>query len=443
MDERTAAEGMIASAQAGDMLHQVASLLLGALGVFLLRGSRSLSLSRGIKPILVMYAAWVCVSAFWADQPFVTARRQLGFGMEALFCAGVVARFESWARGAFIAWLAGMNLAIGFANQIYRGGFDFLGVGGRFAGTVDTNVQGATLAAAAILVLWGLPGVKRLRRIGLAVAAAAFLVFLLLTRSRTSLLALTAALAFSALLSIARRWYRKPTAATIALAFFAASIAVVGALCPDWIQRTSATVSHAMREERDVGDVSELTGRTVIWEECLKWAAQRPVLGFGFGSFWTAERVEAITEDMHWTAAHAHSAYLDEYLALGLPGAVLFAALLLGCLICASAKFLRGGDEYGPWAALIVFFCIHGTTESLSILPTFPGFALTITVLSIALRSRASTNGYAAIPSQLEARENAITEYDSAPVGSLVLRLEPWRSDALGERVGMPIRTRF
>ena len=45
-----------------------------------------------------------------------------------------------------------------------------------------------------------------------------------------------------------------------------------------------------MREDRDVGEVSDLTGRTLIWELCLQVAEQHPILGFGFGSFWTAEK---------------------------------------------------------------------------------------------------------------------------------------------------------
>ena len=48
-----------------------------------------------------------------------------------------------------------------------------------------------------------------------------------------------------------------------------------------------------------------LTGRSEIWATLVPFAMKRPILGHGFGGFWTDARREIIA------ASHGHNGYLD------------------------------------------------------------------------------------------------------------------------------------
>ena len=68
------------------------------------------------------------------------------------------------------------------------------------------------------------------------------------------------------------------------------------------------------------------TGRNEIWEFAIDNIFVRPFRGWGYGAFWMTERtMYAGSEQLTWvnTANHAHNAYLDTALTMGLPGLAL------------------------------------------------------------------------------------------------------------------------
>jgi O-antigen ligase len=68
------------------------------------------------------------------------------------------------------------------------------------------------------------------------------------------------------------------------------------------------------------GRDATLTGRTEIWAGLLPEVEQRPLLGFGFGSFWTSHR--RIVHDI----SDGHNGYLDVLLDLGAVGLSIYSA---------------------------------------------------------------------------------------------------------------------
>jgi len=79
---------------------------------------------------------------------------------------------------------------------------------------------------------------------------------------------------------------------------------------------------------------SSFTGRNEIWRFALDNLGQRPVLGFGFGAFWGTAGVRHGSDDSGIEGAdaqsdnarravHAHNAYLDLALTIGVPGLAL------------------------------------------------------------------------------------------------------------------------
>lgn len=69
-----------------------------------------------------------------------------------------------------------------------------------------------------------------------------------------------------------------------------------------------------------LGRSPTLTGRSSIWDTVVGYIDRRPWLGYGYGAFWRNEAVEARTiwGTFHWTAPHAHNAWLEIGLALGI-----------------------------------------------------------------------------------------------------------------------------
>ena len=81
---------------------------------------------------------------------------------------------------------------------------------------------------------------------------------------------------------------------------------------------------------------STLTGRTDIWAEVVHLASQRPVLGWGWISYWVpglAPFDKSVFRIGGIQYLQAHDAWLDLWLQLGIVGVVVFAAFTLSALV--------------------------------------------------------------------------------------------------------------
>ena len=101
-----------------------------------------------------------------------------------------------------------------------------------------------------------------------------------------------------------------------------------------------------------------LTGRTQVWATLVPIAMQRPLLGGGFGGFWTTRARE------EFEISGAHSGYLDVLLGLGFSGIFLVSIFLL----TSCRKAHRGLSHNYDWGALSLIYLIivvsHNITES-------------------------------------------------------------------------------
>jgi exopolysaccharide production protein ExoQ len=106
------------------------------------------------------------------------------------------------------------------------------------------------------------------------------------------------------------------------------------------------------------GRDSTLTGRTAVWAALLPVAMQKPLLGHGFGGFWTPRTME------YFNIPSAHNGYLDTLLELGFVGfSLLFGAVILACR---NAHYEQAGNfGWGTlWICFILMAVIHNITES-------------------------------------------------------------------------------
>ncbi len=169
-------------------------------------------------------------------------------------------------------------------------------------------------AAMAVFVFIGL-FVARARSI---IAGAAIIVlaviFLFFTHSKTSII--TVPLAF--IISVVMARVRRPILG-IALALtilVGMNIFSVGSIYFEPVRNVLDAV---------LSDPS-FTGRNEVWQFAVDRMLQRPFTGYGFAAFWgTPEVVFGAGGDATWatTSGHAHNAYLDLALTIGIPGAIL------------------------------------------------------------------------------------------------------------------------
>ncbi len=106
-----------------------------------------------------------------------------------------------------------------------------------------------------------------------------------------------------------------------------------------------------------LGRDSTLTGRTEIWAGLMPDLQRHPVLGYGFGAFWTPERSET-----HDRAKEAHNGYLDVWLGLGVIGLLLTAKFLLTC--CGTA--IRSLSQNYDWASLTICYLLMAVVHNIS-----------------------------------------------------------------------------
>jgi O-antigen ligase len=189
--------------------------------------------------------------------------------------------------------------------------------------------------------------------IGIAIAAAAIL-FLIMSRSKTPIGLLPLSLLLTWLVTLPRR-------PVIGVAVTAAVVVTINLFSVGSAYFDSV---HAILEAV-MADPS-FTGRTDIWKFALGELAGRPITGFGYGAFWGTERVVfGLSEQKTWAiaATDAHNGYLNIAITTGIPGLALALVWLVGAPL---RDFYRrhGGPETAPLALLFLRFWMFGLLSS-------------------------------------------------------------------------------
>lgn len=155
-----------------------------------------------------------------------------------------------------------------------------------------------------------------------AVWVVLFAATLLLTRSSTVLLGLVAVALAAAFALWARRRGESGRRPVYATALGVVVVAVVGTVV-GWSSLLGL-----------LGKSDDATGRLDIWRSVWGLASERPVLGWGWVSYWApwAAPFDTLAERKGVLYLQAHDAWLDVWFQLGLVGLVLFVALAASAL---------------------------------------------------------------------------------------------------------------
>jgi len=358
----------------GSVLRQVSIFSLGLFGMLGVFGTRR----KRPRPegwlvwALLLFLFLACLSILWAGDRGLAGTRLVAFAMLCLGALAFAWSYEPEDLVSFALLATGTYLLIGLTAEISTGSFHPLQKDYRFSGLMHPNSQAMNCAVLflASVVSANSRNRNRHRVLLLLLSATAFL-FLFLTKSRTTLVGATLALGAYGMLGAST--YRK-VALFLGCAWVACFILL---FLPD-----GAIVSLSSRTifpGREISDIRTLTGRTEIWKACLSYIAIHPFLGYGFGSFWSENRIRTFEEVVGWGASHGHSTYIDLMLSLGLVGLVLFVAIMGGGIRrSAIHSSFTHRSCYGFLYALLVYCVLLGLLET--VFPN-PGL-LTFLVLS-------------------------------------------------------------
>ena len=105
------------------------------------------------------------------------------------------------------------------------------------------------------------------------------------------------------------------------------------------------------------------TDRTFIWHDLMNMDT-KPLLGYGFGSFWLGDRVNEFWRLGWYGILEAHNGYLEIYLDLGIVGLCLIAAIIISSYKNITKQFLNHFDNARTQFAFLLVFLIYNITES-------------------------------------------------------------------------------
>lgn len=105
-----------------------------------------------------------------------------------------------------------------------------------------------------------------------------------------------------------------------------------------------------------IGKDTTFTGRYPLWQALFYIGFQNhPVLGSGFGSFFTGQQSAWLLDYMNFDAGTAHNGYLQVFLELGAFGLLLLTALLVVMILMVIRRSIIGSKDIEIIGAILLF----------------------------------------------------------------------------------------
>jgi exopolysaccharide production protein ExoQ len=344
----------------------------------------------GLAMLIVLALAWTTASWGWSADPGKTWRELLRLLPYVAVAAALALRFDL--RSLCFVVAAGLAGSVGaaVAFEIATGGFQPWVGDYRLTGSMHSNIL-AVQAAVVALVAYAFtlePGKRGAFCWAIFTAAMAVV---LLTKART---ALATVIAGVVAIHVVGRPIRKWMFLASAAATFLASVVMVAA-GSDLLDSGGVNGVANLGRSDDAGD---LTGRLPLWGFVWDESAGHRLEGFGWGGFWLSDRVHSAYDALNWFPRHAHNAYLQIMVNLGLVGLAIVVAIgLIALRRAASLVRHTGLPEYSAILAVLVGIFVNGVAESAFAMPRDMGLYAATVVLSLVVvrdRSESAVNRY-------------------------------------------------
>jgi O-antigen ligase len=353
----------------GNNARRLAFLSLAMLGAYYFRrpSNQQFCFANGLALLIMFYVAWCAASIVWSIDPPMALRRFIVFAFCFIGAVGISRQLSVRELATLTLVVSASFLAIGIGAEIALGTFRPWAGGYRFAGTVHPNTQGLNLVMLCFSS-YSLARDGKGKKLPLFCLFCLGFVFLILTKSRTS--------CGGAVLGLVAMWSLKASLRTQLLTGLGVVGTVAAAVLVNLLLAIGVTdnLTNAMLLGR-AEQSGSLTGRVPLWTELSTYISERPLHGYGYESFWTADHVAAVSSALQWGIHEAHSAYVETILSVGIVGAI---PVIIGVLIAtwrARQRYLTTGETgYDFLFSLFLFALINSLTESGMVLPMFVPF---------------------------------------------------------------------
>jgi exopolysaccharide production protein ExoQ len=334
--------------------------------------------------VLLVLLGLAATSIVWSDVPLLTILRCVTLSGTTVISLYFSCRYGTRELMSLVAWalgIAGVCSALliilyshsGIGSGDFEG--DWLGIYGQ------KNNLGAAMSIG-FLVFTLLFGFTRPRRYTYLFLAGLMLVLVFGSNSASSIVVCAALpailwITWAIVVPSPRLIWRR-----LGVVILAVSVVWVVAL-------NFEEVTNAL--DRDV----TLTGRTAIWVLVGQAIQEKPLLGYGYESFWRGDEGPGgeIWEKVGQNLFYSHNGFLEIWLGLGLVGVVAFTAsfvFLIGrALGLVRRRFCL--DTVWPWLFLSYLFLSNFTEVSFMRSNTLPWILFTVLVLDLSKDRRIST----------------------------------------------------
>jgi len=284
-------------------------------GMLALRFRESFAIFMKEKWIVVLWL-WALFSASWSLLPEVSLRRCIGLLGTILVGMFVATRFEPKTQIRIVAYCMGIAAAASLVACLLFPKYAIAPTGEWTGVFYQKNALGHPMALGVLSFTFLAFGQKkgRLALIFMAVFCGGML---LMSRSVTAMIVCVTML----LVLRFRKWLLLRTRRLVAIGAVFLTIAIPAGIY---------AIQHIDAILKVMGRDTTLTGRIPLWNVVLEEIAARPMLGYGYSSFWLSAEGARIQQNLGWQIIHAHNGYLEITLEIGLVGTAL---LLLGAAI--------------------------------------------------------------------------------------------------------------
>ena len=361
-------------------LRQLMFPLLGACcgGLVLLPGRRRRIHSVSLALAATFFFAFRFSSVLWSDAAGTTLRRLLIVGLVLVAAIGIGRHWSTIDLCQAAMILSAIFIVIGILLELRFGTF-LRGDEYRFSGTFHPNRMAVccsilTLSSFAYFRHTLNPWVLGLTFMGLIMTK--------LTGSRGGQISLLTTMTAMILLTVS--WRSRLLA--VSLVCVVGSLGLIGI---GMVAKQVPALSDLGRMGRTDGDAAAatLTGRIPIWQECVRSVSKRPMLGYGYGAFWTPKRVQQYSYIHDWAFSNAHSIYFETALDIGVAGLALFLSMF-SIAGWRAFQLWRSSHDYGAIFILGLFLiaAVHGLVEAVYVSIGIASIFATIAIVVLTLQ---------------------------------------------------------
>ena len=294
---------------------------------------------------LVAFVGLAVLSTLWSDNPAITFRRSVALCFTVVFGFYLANRYSLKEQLRLLAWMSGVCIFFSVPFQLLHVGSPVSDMLGAWYGIfVDKSIFGMAMALSVVIFMLRAKAEPN-RRWHMRLGMLSALVMLLLSRSETPLVTIILMVFLLPLSGILRKKIRTVLKGMTLAAVGGAGLLFV--LFTHWGSFTNA-----------LGRGQTMSGRLQLWAFCAVMALQKPWLGYGYSAFWSGMNGPSyrIIRAFGIPIAHAHNAFLQTWLDLGLLGLALLVLILVVYPVRAALLIRRSRQPEATWPLMVFAF---------------------------------------------------------------------------------------